>query len=77
MISLLISVCMFESRSSTLSIFVVISPVWLNFSVVLDSSVTKRSRSFSCSLRTLMMKSNASRASAFVGLFAMSLSSIV
>jgi len=62
-----ISDWMVESRSSTFSIFPDISPVPPSFSVVLPSSATRRSRSFSCSLRTFMMKSRASKASSFVG----------
>jgi len=68
---------MAESRSSTFSIFPDISPVPPNLSVVLPSSATRRSRSFSCSLRTFIMKSRASKASSFVGFFDMVFSSVM
>jgi len=66
-----ISVWMVERRSSIFSIFVVTSPVSPMVSVMVPSWLMRRSRSFSCSFRTLMMKSRASRASFLVGFFAM------
>jgi len=56
-----------DRRSSTFSILSETSPVLLKRWVISPSSLIRRSRSFSCSLRTLMMKSRASRASSFVG----------
>jgi len=72
-----ISDWMAESLSSTFVTFSVSSPVPPSRSVVLPSSATNRSRSFSCSLRTFMMKSRASKASSFVGFFDMVLSSAI
>jgi len=73
-IRLATSDCMEARRSSTRSIFVVISPPVPSFPVTLLSSVMRRSRSFSCSFRTLMMKSRASRASFLPGFFVIGVS---
>ena len=59
----MISFCKPAMRSSTFSTLVVNSPVAPMASVTVPSSLIKRSRSFSCSVRTLTMKSKASSAS--------------
>lgn len=64
-----ISPCNVASVSSTFSILPLSAPVSPSFSVMLPNSFIRRSRSFSCSFRTLTMKSRASRASFFDGSF--------
>ena len=56
------------------SILPVISPVSPMLSVMMPSWLMRRSRSFSCSLRTFIMKSSASKASSLLGLLDMWLS---
>lgn len=62
-----ISPCNVASVSSTFSILPLSAPVSPSFSVMLPNSFIRRSKSFSCSFRTLTMKSRASRASFFDG----------
>lgn len=68
-IRLVISFCSVVNVSSTFSIFPSNVPVSPSFSAIFPSSFMRRSRSFSCSFRTLTMKSRASRASFFDGSF--------
>ncbi len=66
-----ICVCIRARRSSTFSILPESSPVSLYCSSVVPNWLIRRSRSFSCSFRTFIMKSNASRASSLDGFFDM------
>lgn len=63
MIRFVIWSCRFVSRSSTFSILPTKCFSLPSLSVIAPSSFMRRSRSFSCSFRTFIMKSRASRAS--------------
>ena len=64
-IRLLISVCRVASLSSIVSMRGGISPFFVILFVIFASCAMRRSRSFSCCLSTLTIKSIASRASSF------------
>ncbi len=65
-IRLLISVCRVVSLSSIVSILVGSSPFFVIWLVTFPSCAMRRSRSFSCCLSTLTIKSIASKASSFL-----------
>lgn len=65
-IRLLISVCRVVSLPSIVSIFVGSSPFFVIWLVTFPSCTMRRSRSFSCCLSTLTIKSIASKASSFL-----------